>query len=436
MISGEELAGRRRGLRLRLRTEAFMALGLCAVFVADDAAAQPRRAQDRLSPSMSVFSHGPTDIANVTGVVPLGNLNPGGGHVLAVNHMYLGYPVPVSDGAYAYPVNAMGDGAMVMVIQGQVDGRTDPEYELYISHTPQLTSYFIHIHELSSRLQSFLGTVPEAAWIRLGGVDRIVLLGQLGAPAPLPVVAGEQLGMTRSYSSNWDVGVIDSRQHAYFEGRGARRYPTFDEYLALLGVDAQPPLAGQQTINAACFINYLQDDLRAEWAALLTSTTQGCGRSGWDLPGKLRGAWFNPAVDAASPPPLFELESAAVSIIPDNLAPTSRVQIGIASGSPFAALDPGGSYPQLRHPLKVTMDQAPGARINPDPAQVGPSTGTVCYDLEYEGDGGRRYNSILFRMLSDRSVAIKLDPTPSVGPRCSSTALGEPDATWTTTYVR
>ncbi len=436
MISGEELAGRRRDLRLRLRTAALVVLGLCAVFGAEDAAAQPRRARQRLSASVGVFTHGPTDITNVAEVIPLGNLNPGGGHTLAVDHMYLGYPVPISNGAYAYPVYSMGDGAVVMVLQTQNAGRPDPDYELYIAHTAQLTSYFDHLHGLSQRLQTYLATVPDLAWINVGGVGRIVLLGQRGAPAPLPVVAGEQLGVTKSYSSNWDVGVIDVRHHTYFEGQGSRRYPMFVDYLQLLGVDAEPAFRGQQTINSACFIDYLQEDLRTAWAALLASTPQGCGRPGWDMPGRLRGAWFNPAVDAASPPPLFELTSAAVSIIPDNLAPTSRVQIGIASGSPFAALDPGGIYPQLRQPLKVTMDQVPGARINPDPAQVGPSTGTVCYDLDYEGDGGRRYNSILFRMVSDRRVAIKLDPTPSVGPRCSSTALGEPDATWTTTYVR
>ncbi len=435
-MASEQTAGRPRRFALGPWVAALVGLGWCAVAPADAPAGQPRRAGGRLAASTAVFSHGPTDLANVAGVVPLGNLNPGGGHVLAVNHMYLSYPVPVSNGAYAYPVNAMGDGALVMVLQSHVDGGTDPDYELYISHTPQLTSYFIHIHELSSRLQSFLATVPEPAWIGLGAADRIVLLGQLGAPAPLAVAAGEHLGDTRSFSSSWDVGVIDLRQHAYFEGRGARRYPTFADYLQLLGVDVQPPLAGQQTINAACFINYLQEDLRAAWAALLTSTPPGCGRAGWDLPGRLRGAWFNPAIDAASPPPLFELESAALSIIPDNLAPTSRVQIGIASGSPFAALDPDGSFPQLRRPLVVTMNRAPGARVNPDPAQVGPHLGTVCYDLAYEGDGGQRYNSILFRMLSDRSVAIRFDPEPSVGPRCGSMALGEPDATWTTTYVR
>lgn len=436
MQAREESVGWPRRFHRGLRTAALVGLGLCTVRGADGLAAQQRRVGPRLTGPFPAFSHAPTDIANVAGVIPLGNLNPGGGHVLAVDHMYLNYPVPVSGGAYAYPVYVMGDGAIVGVFQSQVPGRTAPDYQLFIAHTPRLTSYFIHIHKLSQRLQDYLASAPDSAWLPLGGTDRFLLPGQLGAPAPLPVVAGEQLGVTRSYSSNWDVGVIDARRHTSFEGQGARRYPTFADYFQLMGVNAKTAFPGQQTINAVCFIDYLRSDLRAAWADLLTSTPKGCGRPGWDIPGRLRGAWFNPAIDAASPPPLFEVRSAAISIIPDNSAPTTRVQIGIASGSRFAALDPSGSYPQLRIAFKVTMDRAPGARINPDPSQVGPSSETICYDLAYAGASGPQFNSILFRMVSDRSVAIKLDPTPYAAARCSSITLGDPDATWTTTYVR
>lgn len=422
----------RYGLRLAV---ALVGLGLGAVLIADDLALAQGKVRRHLSGTAWVFSHAPTDIANVTGVIPLGNLNPGGGHTLAVDHMYLNYPVPNSNGAYAYPVYAMGDGTLVAVFRAQTAGKPDPDYQLFIAHTPQLTSTFDHVHVLSQRLQSFLAAVPDPAWIQMGSANRILLLGQLGAPAPLPVVAGEQLGVTKSYSSNWDVGVIDTRRQTRFEGHGALRYPTFVDYLQQLGVDAQPPFPGQKTINATCFIDYFRDELRTAWAELLTSTPRGCGRPGWDVPGKLRGAWFNPAIDAASPPPVFEVTSAAISIIPDNAAPTTRVQIGIASGSRFAAIDPTGSVAQLHDPFRVTMNQAPGARINPDPAQIGPASGTVCYDLAYQGVGPR-YNSILFHMITDTSVAIKFDPTPYGGPQCGSITLAAPDPSWTTTYVR
>jgi hypothetical protein len=316
-----------------------------------------------------------------------------------------------------------------------VAGRADPDYEVYIAHSPLLTSYFIHIHVVSSRLQSYLATVPDSAWIIAGDVGRLLIPGQLGAPPPLAVVAGEQLGVTKSYSSNWDVGVINAAAQTQFEGHGPRRYPTSDDYFQLLGLAVVPPYAGQQTLNAVCFTDYLQDEIRADWSALLLSTTGSCGRPGWDLPGTLRGAWFNPAVDTASPAPLFELEWAALSIIPDNLAPSTRVQIGFGSGHPLAALDPAGSYLQLRNPFKITINTAPGARVNPDPASVGPGTGTVCYDLAYAAVGVR-YNSIRFHMNDDRTVAIKFDPTPYGAAQCNSIPLGNPDGTWTATYVR
>ena len=64
-----------------------------------------------------------------------------------------------------------------------------------------------------------------------------------------------------------------------------------------------------------------------------------------------------------------------MSIIPDNLAPSTQVQIGVGSGHRLSALDPGGSNPQLRNPFWITMNPASGARINPDPASVRPGTG-------------------------------------------------------------
>jgi len=423
------------GARLRQAAIGMIALALCALVAGSGTATGQGRVHRSLAHSHAPFSHPPTDIANVASVIPLGNLNPGGGHVLAVNHMYLSYPVPQSNGAYAYPVYAMGVGAVVMITRDQTEGRPDPDWELFIAHGRQLTSYFIHIHVLSSRLQAYVAAVPDAAWIVAGSAGRVLLPGQLGAPPPLPVAAGEQLGVTKSYSSNWDVGVINAGVATVFEGHGPRRYPAIGDYLQLLGVAAAPPYAGQQTVNAVCFIDYLREDLRGAWSALLDSTPRGGGRAGWDVAGRLRGAWFNPALDTASPAPLFEIESAALSIIPDNHAPTTRIQIGIGAGRPLSALDPTGAYPQLRSPLVVTVNGAPGARVNPNPALVSPDTGTVCYDLAYGSFAGSRHNTILFHMVDARTVAIKLDPTPYGAPQCAVIPLAEPDATWTT-YIR
>jgi hypothetical protein len=111
------------------------------------------------------------------------------------------------------------------------------------------------------------------------------------------------------------------------------------------------------------------------------------------------------------------------------------VQIGAGSGSPYAALDPTGAYPQLRNPLVVDIDATPGARRNPDPAAVGRATGTVCYDLAYNDAGMTRYNAMLLRLLGPHTLAIKYDPAPRDSPPCGALGFPEPDDSWIT-YVR
>jgi hypothetical protein len=378
----------------------------------------------------ALFTHAPTDIANAAGVVPLGNLNPGGGHVLAVDHMYIAYPYPFTGGAYAYPVYAMADGEVVMISRDQFPGRPDFDYEIFIRHNHAVTSYFDHLHGLSARIMSFIASAPASAWVEPAGSDfRVLFLGQLGAPDPLPVHAGEQVAITKSYSYGWDVGVVDARVQAHFAGHGPRRYPDFQDFLKLLAYRIHPPFAGSKARSAVCFIEYMQPALKAAWFSLLLSYPKTCGKDAWDIDGRLRGAWFNPAVDAAAVPPLFELESAALSIIPYNLSPTTHLQIGVGSGRPYAALDPAGAYPQLRNSFIIAIDPAPGARLNPDPAAVRPRTGTVCYDLAYN-NGGARYNTMLLHMRGARHVAIKYDPTPYAAPQCGSIALPEPDGSW------
>lgn len=400
--------------------------------------AAPARAADRTA---VVFTDPPTDIANTTGVRPLGNLNPGGRHVLAVNHMYIDYPFPDTAGAHAYPVRAMADGEITSISRQQVPGRPDLDYQIFIRHADTLTMYYDHLHGLSA---SIMAAIAGVSWFNPNGpsgpdvVPGGILFGQMGAPAPLAVLAGEQVGITKSYSHSWDVGVIDARFQQIFAGHGPARYPDFDNLRKLLhqfGLEA--PYAGNRTENATCFLDYLTPALRSAWFALLLSTPQTCGSDAWDVRGKLRGAWFNPALDALALEGLLgvDIDSAALSIIPYNYQPLTRLQIGVGSGTPFSAFDPAGAIPQLRSPLLVDVDFTPGARINPDPATVGHAAGTVCYDVSYNDPGGTRWNTMLFRMLGGRRVAIKLDATPQLSPGCASTPLAEPDPSWIV-YVR
>ena len=47
--------------------------------------------------------------------------------VLAVDHVYLGYPNPFNGGADTYPVHAMGDSEIVMVLREFPAAIPDPD---------------------------------------------------------------------------------------------------------------------------------------------------------------------------------------------------------------------------------------------------------------------------------------------------------------------
>ncbi len=376
-----------------------------------------------------VFTHPPTDMFNVGSIVPLGSLNPGGGHVLPVDHMYINYQAVPGAADRAFRVDAMANGSIVMVTREQEEGRPHPDYGIYVRHSRAITSYVLHVHVPSAALATHLALAPEDSWIAVRPSFRVLLLGQRGAPPPLAVAGGEELGLTINYSHAWDVGVIDTHVTGDFIGRGERRYPTLMDYMSLLGVAADPPFEGQQTLNAACFLSYMTPEMREEWTTKLISLPQTCGQAGWDVRGRLRGAWFSDAVDAAPDPPLFNLSSGALSVIPDVEIPSMFVRVAIGAG-PLSPIDPTRTLEQLQLAFKVAIDRTAGTRVNPDPSLVRVRAGSVCYDLEYGTSAGTRYNTVLFNLMASWRLRVRYDATPHPTPQCGVIPLPEPDDTW------
>jgi hypothetical protein len=379
-----------------------------------------------------VFTSPPTDIGNVAGIIPLGNTNPGGDHVVPVDHMYLEFPSPDNGGADAYPVYAMAAGEIVLIQRMQDEGKAHPDYQIFIRHSKKVTSYFDHVNELSASLQAYIDAAPIDPWLMPAGPDiALLFFGQLDGPAPFPVGAGEQIGTVRSYSFSWDVGVVDAKVKHRVANK--RRYPDLRSQLRVFGVKVKRPHKGHEVMNGACFIDYLSPGLQASWTSLFVSTSKQCGSHIWDVKKTLQGSWFNPALGKTD---VFETDAAAIAIGPDNYAPDDRIQIAIGSGGPFSVLDPTDSLPQLDRPFLIEPDPAPSARVNPDPAQVTRDTGTVCYDLEYDAGMGPRYNLLRLHLESSKALAIDFDPTPLLTPGCTGASFAEPDESWTTRYVR
>jgi hypothetical protein len=404
--------------------------------------------------TVGFFTSPPTDIANAADVIPLGNLNPGGGHTIAVDHMYIEYPGgPIAPGETpsAYNVLAMKEGKLFLIFRKQNSGRPDFDYQLFIGHTCSIASYVDHLHELDPVISGYIAA-NSVPWQSLTGSPDGPWILFLGQPAGYPgggvpmlsVAAGQVLGKTKNYSNAWDVGVVDQRfSQALLEAKKADRYPDFASQLpqfpSVRADISVYPFLGNLYVHAACFIDYLDAATASDWTAVLASIPQGCGKSGWDVHRRLRGEWFNPSLDVA-PGGLNNNETAALSIVPSNRAPDTEVQIGIgnaagASVPSLAALDPG-TAPEVSRPFTTAFDPDPAAIVNPDPQNAQPGQ-TYCYDLPYNSPGGSFFDYLLVQLDKDgKKILVKYSPSSSSDPLCSTLRpLPAPDLSWKT-YIR
>jgi len=404
----------------------------------------------------SLLTSAPMDIARVNQIIPLGNLNPSGNHTIPVDHMYIEFDDPNGDGTVHYPIHNMADGHLFMLFRQQIPNRPDYDYQIFIKHTCSIYSYFDHLHGLNIVISNYL-TANGVAWLDISGTGAgpwIITLGQIGGPALLHLLSGQKIGVAKNYSNSLDIGLVDTRQlNEIFANLNNTRYPTYNDiaanYPALNTIDFSIYTMDGKTINAACFIDYMDDSsgMQSDWFDKLSSIPKNCGSVGWDTVGQLRGVWFNPEIDVIGSP-VTDYDSAALSIVPDNQNPNSRIQIGFGNAVNsnnvinLALIDPESSdplaiTPQVKLPFFITVDNTEFAVINPEPSTVGIGI-TVCYDLPYYELNAvvHSYNTILFNMSDATHLSIKYDPTMQVSPQCSNiVATAVVDLTWVE-YVR
>jgi hypothetical protein len=388
---------------------------------------RPSPAGSSISPVVFVAS--PADPDRVARLVPRGNINPRGGHVRPVKHMYMDYLDPFGGGGDATPVVAMADGHVVMVVVRQnpacltpdpsgPDGCADgpdsrllvDEYQVFIQHGDRVTSYYDHLHELDASLRLPGWRDEGAGWITFG-TQHVLFLGLNGAPPPVRVHPRQGIGVTRNYFGSWDIGVVDTARIASFLGSGPLRYPTLRDIIGQslaeggpgIGLAPDQPFPGEMFVNSSVFIDYLIPPLAAAWRAKLAGDGSG-GRPDWDVRDTLQGTWYRADVTALTFANMTAAEDNAMSFSPYNLDPSAQSQLGF--GDSFFAnvppLPPGAppaaiaalhelvlsATARLGPGLRFTPDRTPGSRHNPDPLLV-PSGGYACYDVPdpVVGDG-------------------------------------------------
>jgi hypothetical protein len=130
-----------------------------------------------------VFTASPIEPDAIEMIVPLGNLNPRGGHVFPTDHIYLNY-----GGKPGLEVSAPGDGT-VFAVRAQLHGGDKIEVRV----DENLTYYLAHVRleggiRVGTRLKAgqTLGRVAPGSMLDLGSCDERVKVSGLLDPARYP----------------------------------------------------------------------------------------------------------------------------------------------------------------------------------------------------------------------------------------------------------
>jgi hypothetical protein len=268
------------------------------------------------APRIPVFSVSPIDPSEISGIVPLGNLNPLGGHVFPTDHIYLDY-----GGKPRLAVRAPAEGT-VYAIRDQLQGGAKIEIRV----DAHLSYYLAHV-------------LPDPA-IRVGS----------------PLKAGQVIGRV-SGESLLDLGACDSRVRL----RGfvnPVRYP-------------------ESTLHTVSPLSLFAEPLKSQ---LLAKVRRGSrdkeGKIDYDQPGKLVGNWFHesqpvPQSSAGRP----EIWARQLAFVYDAREPQAiRVSVGgtVAPAGHYAV------QPGAPDPATVSIDSGPvNYQLVDTSAPSGPAAATT-----------------------------------------------------------
>jgi hypothetical protein len=349
-------------------------------------------------PGDAVFTDYPTKLVEVSGIVPLGNLNPKG-HTVPSRHAYI-YPVMTIPGdpstAKTVPVFAPGKAEIVAVEYHP----GAPDWSLHLKPCKEISLYYFHVDKLSPPIAAAVGDIAD------GGV---VFPGSMTAkPVAIPVTGGQLLGFAQTF----DVGLQDFRKPTQPFVNQARYKVDVPTLLAALGLAGNPiaiavtPRIMPQALYNRCFIDYYKPAPRAALTARLSdydgaplaSGVPPCHSHMQDVPNTARGNWWNdldPVHDA-----LFA-EDHAIALVNWNVTPTVEL-FSLNENVPgfSVALFDAGTPPDV---VNATFEfpVRPGPqRTNRRFAEI-TDDALYCYDLVRAHRGGPSLRAAILLQVSD-----------------------------------
>jgi hypothetical protein len=351
----------------------------------------------------ALLTHLPTNLADIAGLVPLGNLNPKG-HTIPTRHVYF-YPTTTTPGdlstAVDVPVRAPAKSELVAV-----EFHPDkPDWSLHIRPCKDIAIYYFHVNRLSPAIAAAVGDVAS------GGV---AFPGPFTVkPMSLALTPGQVLGTAKTF----DMGLQDFRKapHPFVNpARYAVDLPVLLAGFPPLGTDpiavAVAPRIIPQALYNRCPIDYFTAAPRALLTARLSdydgaplaSGTPRCHSHMQDVPGTAQGNWFNdldPVHDA------LMHEDMAIALVNWNVDPTAQLfslNENVPGFSP-SVLEAGAPASAVNSAFEFPVRAGP-QRTNRRFAEI-TDYEVYCYDKVRVHRGGPRLNSVILVQVADGPVS-------------------------------
>ena len=334
----------------------------------------------------------PIDLAQVTGVVPLGNLNPPG-HTFPTPHLYFylkrtnpADPLDFSFPSVSAPLYAPGNIRVHQVRRSEYSTGPLPadhwsDYSIDYGVCRELTGYFHHVTTLSAGFETLVGPIGSDACetYSTGGVT----VTQCRKNVSLDITSGFTLGTAGGTlrANALDVGMRDQRVSLGFISPA--KYP--DRVHTVCAADYMEPV-----VKAA-----VESKLGNFSGTIQRTVPPVCGEVMYDVAGTASGDWF--AVGAST-----DNEDPHLALVPDNVNPNL---LTFSVGTSVPSLGTGA--------FSFTPSLIPGSFVNQPFNLVTPGA-VYCYGPIVSGGMQR----VIFLEMSDSThlrIASLAGPTVTCG---------------------